>query len=167
MAKTDKNPHPKREFDEALARFVKAKVANHLAEGGDLASLEILLHQAVMDVMDEGMARALSKDDIPPPPDRTAKSGGGPSGKAAGKPAEDPASFTERQGQYLAFIHMYTSVHRRPPAQADIQHYFKVSPPSVHQMVLTLERRGLLRRVPGQARSLEVLVPAEQLPTLR
>jgi hypothetical protein len=34
-------------------------------------------------------------------------------------------------------------------------------------MVLALERRGLLRRIPGRARSLKVLVPAEQLPTLR
>ncbi len=62
---------------------------------------------------------------------------------------------------------MYTKLHRQPPAQADIQHFFKVSPPSVHQMVLSLERRGLLRRTPGQARSLEVLVPPEDLPNLR
>lgn len=77
------------------------------------------------------------------------------------------ARFTERQGQYLAFIHAYTKLNGRPPAQADIQRYFKVAPPSVHQMVLTLERRGLLRRTPGQARSLEVLVAPEELPDLR
>ena len=47
MAKTDKNPDAKREFDEAIARFVEAKVERHLAEGGDLATLESLLHQAV------------------------------------------------------------------------------------------------------------------------
>lgn len=75
--------------------------------------------------------------------------------------------FTDRQGQYLAFIHMYTKLHRQPPAQADIQRFFNVSPPSVHQMVLSLERRGLLRRSPGLARSLEVLVPPEELPNLR
>ena len=69
--------------------------------------------------------------------------------------------------QYLAFIHAYTKVNRRPPAQADIPRFFRVSPPSVHQMLLTLERRGLLRRTAGQARSLEVLVPAEDLPVLR
>jgi hypothetical protein len=49
-------------------------------------------------------------------------------------------SFTPKQGQYLAFIHLYTRLHRRPPAEADMQEYFCVSPPSVHQMVLTLER---------------------------
>ena len=62
---------------------------------------------------------------------------------------------------------MYTKLHRQPPAQADIQRFFNVSPPSVHQMVLSLERRGLLRRSPGLARSLEVLVPPEELPNLR
>ena len=75
--------------------------------------------------------------------------------------------ITERQGQYLAFIHAYTKVNGRPPAQADMQRFFAVTAPTVHQMVLGLERRGLLRRTPGQARSLEVLVPPEELPTLR
>jgi len=60
-------------------------------------------------------------------------------------------SFTERQGQYLAFIDAYTRVHGRPPAEIDMQRHFRVSPPSVHQMVLTLERLGLVRRQPGAA----------------
>ena len=51
--------------------------------------------------------------------------------------------FTPRQGQYLAFIHAYTLVNERPPAQADIQRFFRLTPPSVHQMLLTLERDGL------------------------
>ena len=50
--------------------------------------------------------------------------------------------FTEKQGQYLAFIHAYTRVLGRPPAEADLQRHFHVTPPSVHQMVLTLERAG-------------------------
>ena len=47
--------------------------------------------------------------------------------------------FTPKQGQYLAFIHAYTLVLGRPPAEADLQRHFGVTPPSVHQMVLTLE----------------------------
>ncbi len=66
-------------------------------------------------------------------------------------------SFTDKQGQYLAFIDAYTRVHGRPPAETDLQRHFQVSPPSVHQMVLTLERVGLIRRQPGVARSIEVL----------
>ena len=71
------------------------------------------------------------------------------------------------QGQYLAFIYAYSKVNRRPPAEADMQRFFEVTPPSVHRMVLELEQRGLVRRQPGAPRSLEVLLPPEQLPILR
>jgi Mn-dependent DtxR family transcriptional regulator len=74
--------------------------------------------------------------------------------------------FTAKQGQYLAFIHLYTRLHRRPPAQTDMQEYFRVSPPSVHQMVLTLERAGFIRRQPRTPRSIELLVDPIQLPDL-
>jgi len=76
-------------------------------------------------------------------------------------------SFTEKQGQYLAFIYAYTKLHRRPPAEADMQSFFQVTPPSVHRMVVELEERGLIHRHPGQARSIELLVLPEQLPVLR
>jgi Mn-dependent DtxR family transcriptional regulator len=75
--------------------------------------------------------------------------------------------FTEKQGQYLAFIYAYTRVLGRPPAEADIQRYFEVSPPTVHQMLITFERHGLIRRTPGVARSIELLVEPESLPVLR
>jgi len=75
--------------------------------------------------------------------------------------------FTKKQGQYLAFIYAYTRLNRRPPAEIDMQRYFRVSPPSVHQMVLTLEREGFIRRQPGVARSIEMLVDPESLPILR
>ena len=61
--------------------------------------------------------------------------------------------FTEKQGQYLAFIYYYTKVNGRPPAEADMQRFFRVTPPSVHQMVLTLEANGYIERVRGQGRS--------------
>ena len=76
-------------------------------------------------------------------------------------------SFTAKQGQYLAFIYAYTRIMRRPPAEADMQRHFQVTPPTVHQMVLTLERAGLIQRQPGQPRSIELLVAAEDLPILR
>jgi Mn-dependent DtxR family transcriptional regulator len=75
-------------------------------------------------------------------------------------------TFTPKQGQYLAFIHLYTRLHRRPPAETDMQEYFRVSPPSVHQMVVTLERAGFIRRQPRVARSVEVIVDPVQLPEL-
>ena len=75
--------------------------------------------------------------------------------------------MTPTQGQYLAFIYAYTRVLRRPPAEADIQRYFEVTPPTVHQMLITLERKGLIRRTPGVARSIELLIAPESLPVLR
>ena len=76
------------------------------------------------------------------------------------------SSFTEKQGQYLAFIHTYAKLHGRSPAELDMQRYFKVTPPSVHRMVLELERRGLISRVPGQARSIRILLDSDQIPPL-
>ena len=74
--------------------------------------------------------------------------------------------FTERQGQFLAFIYQYSLVNGCAPAEADMQRFFQITPPSVHSMVLTLERRGLIRRSPGQARSITLTVPIESLPPL-
>jgi len=47
-----------------------------------------------------------------------------------------------------------------------MQRYFRVSPPSVHNMVVTLEASGYIERVHGQARSLRVLLSREDLPNL-
>jgi|GEM_PF-219430 len=74
--------------------------------------------------------------------------------------------YTSRQGQFLAFIHHYTTLHRRPPAEAEMVEFFHVTPPSVHQMILTLERRGLITRTPGIARSINLRLPPEQLEVL-
>ena len=82
-------------------------------------------------------------------------------------PPTERAPFTDLQGQYLAFIHAYTQVNGRPPAEADLQRYFGVTPPSVHQMLVTLQRKGFIRRTPGQARSLELLLDSDALPRLR
>jgi Mn-dependent DtxR family transcriptional regulator len=74
--------------------------------------------------------------------------------------------YTVKQGQYLAFIYYYSKIHGRPPAEAEMQHYFRVSPPSVHQMILKLERHGLIERTPWQARSIRLLISPEELPDL-
>lgn len=81
--------------------------------------------------------------------------------------APAPPRFTQSQGQYLAFIWAYTQINRRPPAEADMRNHFEVTPPSVHQMVLTLERLGLIQRQPGIARSIQLLLQPEALPILR
>jgi Mn-dependent DtxR family transcriptional regulator len=75
--------------------------------------------------------------------------------------------YTPLQGQYLAFIYNYTKIHECAPAESDLERYFKVACSSVHQMVLTLEKRGLITRIPGTARSIRLLLPQEEIPTLK
>ncbi len=74
------------------------------------------------------------------------------------------AEFTPTQGRYLAFIHAYIQRHGYPPAESDIAAALCVSPPSVNQMVKTLEKKGLLLRHPGKPRALQLLVPEGELP---
>jgi hypothetical protein len=58
--------------------------------------------------------------------------------------------FTARPEQYLTFIHAYTCVIGRQPAEADMQQrFFGATPPTIHQMVLTLERAGLIQLTPA------------------
>jgi SOS-response transcriptional repressor LexA len=74
--------------------------------------------------------------------------------------------YTSRQGQFLAFIHHYTTQHGRPPAEAEMARFFQVTPPSVHSTIQALERRGLITRAPGQARSIALRLPPQELPPL-
>jgi DNA-binding MarR family transcriptional regulator len=74
--------------------------------------------------------------------------------------------FTAKQGQYLAFIHAYRRLLGRSPAEADMQSFFLVTPPSVHQMVLSLEKAGLITRQPDKPRSIELTINPADLPHL-
>ena len=74
--------------------------------------------------------------------------------------------YTEKQGKYLAFIYYYAKIHGYSLSEAELQRYFGVTPPTVHQMVLTLERNGLIERTAGKARSIRVLLARHELPDL-
>jgi repressor LexA len=75
--------------------------------------------------------------------------------------------FTEKQGQYLAFIESYMVMHGRAPAEAELQRFFCTTPPTIHQMILKLEEKGLISRIPGQPRSIKLLIDADQIPRLK
>jgi hypothetical protein len=75
--------------------------------------------------------------------------------------------FTPTQGRYLSFIHTYTSRHGCPPAESEIASAMCVSPPSVNQMVKTLEKKGLIQRQPGVPRSIRLLISEDEIPPLR
>ena len=64
-------------------------------------------------------------------------------------------------------VHLLLQRHQSSAAsEADFQNFFGVTPPTVHRMVIELERRGLIRRTPRQARSIELCVAAEDIPRL-
>jgi hypothetical protein len=72
--------------------------------------------------------------------------------------------FTPTQGRYLAFIHAYTEGFGLSPAESEIAAAIGVSPPSVNQMMKTLEKKTLIRRQPGVPRSIEILLAPETIP---
>jgi DNA-binding MarR family transcriptional regulator len=82
------------------------------------------------------------------------------------RPATAREQFTAKQGQYLAFIHLFTRLHRRAPSHADIQEYFRTSPPVVNETLKALRRRGFIAHEPGTARSIRVLLPPHAIPEL-
>jgi len=87
--------------------------------------------------------------------------------KSDGAACLAPRRFTEKQGQYLAFIYVYSRIFRQAPAETDIRRHFRTSPPSVHQMIVNLDRAGLISRKPGAPRSIELLVAPDRLPILK
>ncbi len=87
--------------------------------------------------------------------------------KAAARKVQQPASqYTRKQGQYLAFIYYYTKLNGYPPAEADMQKYFMTSAPTVHGMVVQLEKKGFITRKPYAPRSIKLLLSREELPDL-
>lgn len=75
---------------------------------------------------------------------------------------------TRKQGQFLAFIREYMMRNRfgQAPSHMDLQRFFNLTPPSVNSMLIRLEERGFIRRVPGKARAIEIIIDAELIPPL-
>jgi len=73
-------------------------------------------------------------------------------------------AFTPTQGRYLAFINSYINLNGYSPAESEIAKALCVMPPSVNQMIRSLEHRGLIARTPGQARSIKILLPDVEIP---
>jgi repressor LexA len=72
--------------------------------------------------------------------------------------------YTDKQGQYLTFIHRYIKTRGYSPSESDIQMHFGVAGPTVHQMIVRLETLGLIEKIPYTARSIRLLLPEDQLP---
>jgi DNA-binding MarR family transcriptional regulator len=82
--------------------------------------------------------------------------------------AQLPGAPTRQQGQFLAFIREYLLRNESgvAPSHADFQRFFNLTPPSVNSMLIRLQQRGFIRRIPHQARAIELTISAERIPPL-
>lgn len=80
--------------------------------------------------------------------------------------APPPGGPTRQQGQFLAFIREYIMRNEAgvAPSHADFQRFFNLTPPSVNSMLVRLEQRGFIRRIPGKARAIEIVCPPDCIP---
>ncbi len=72
--------------------------------------------------------------------------------------------FTFTQGRYLAFIHAYKTAFGEAPSHTEIQMALEVTPPSANNMLKMLDRKKLIARQAGVARSIEILIEPEKIP---
>ncbi len=65
---------------------------------------------------------------------------------------------TARQRLVYEFIRRFIEVNKQPPTIAEIGKQFKMSSPaSVHSILSTLEREGLIKRIPNVSRGIELI----------
>ena len=79
-----------------------------------------------------------------------------------------PGGPTRQQGQFLAFIREYVMRHEAgvAPSHADLQRFFNLTAPSVNSMLIRLEQRGFIHRIPGKARAIEIIIQPDSIPPL-
>jgi len=87
---------------------------------------------------------------------------------AAKRPPVVPDGPTPQQGQFLAFIREYMMRNHAgvAPTHANFQQFFNLTAPSVNSMLVRLERRGFIRRIPHHARGIELTVNPDWIPPL-
>ncbi len=75
---------------------------------------------------------------------------------------------TRQQGQFLAFIREYMMRNEQglAPTHAAFQKFFNLTPPSVNSMLCRLEQRGFIKRPPGQARGIRLIIAPDLIPPL-
>lgn len=135
-------------------RDAAAKLNTILQDRGIMAETP-LEAQAVMESTVEAIATAVHRLD---------------SSRPEKKPATKPSAGapTRQQGQFLAFIREYALRNEAgvAPRHADFQRFFNLTPPSVNSMLIRLEQRGFIRRIPGKARAIELAIAADLIPPL-
>jgi hypothetical protein len=111
--------------------------------------------EAVMECAVEAIEAALRRLDSAAPAKRSSS-------------APPPGGPTRRQGQFLAFVREYMMRNEAgvAPSHADFMRFFNLTPPSVNSMLIRLEQRGFIRRIPGKARAIELTLNPDWIPPL-
>ena len=82
-------------------------------------------------------------------------------------PAPVASGPTKQQRQFLAYIREYMKLNNgAAPSHAELQRFFKLTPPSVNSMLKRLDERGYIRRIPGKARAIELTINPDLIPPL-
>lgn len=61
------------------------------------------------------------------------------------------------QLRVLDFLQRYIELHGPVPTERETERHLQLSPPTIHGAILALEKKGLLARTPGVARSIRLL----------
>ena len=75
-------------------------------------------------------------------------------------------TYTDKQGQYLAFIYYYSKIHGCSPSEAEMQQYFLSLAASCTSDGVDTRSARHIARTPGQARSIHLLISRDELPDL-
>lgn len=131
------------------------RVSSYWTEALPKDLLQKKLHEAVVIARANLMGRKATEN--PPTSVRTPK---------VAKPSKNAP--TRQQGQFLAFIreYMMRNEHGVAPTHAAFQKFFDLTPPSVNSMLIRLEQRGFIKRTPGQARGIQLIIPPDLIPPL-
>ena len=83
-------------------------------------------------------------------------------------PTALPGGPTRQQGQFLAFIREYMMRNEAgvAPSHADFQRFFNLTAPSVNSMLIRMEQRGFIHRIPGKARAIEIIIQPDSISPL-
>lgn len=74
--------------------------------------------------------------------------------------------YSKKQGQYLSFIYYYRKLNKKAPSYLDFEIYFESSPANVNNMIKIIEKKGLIKKERGKARSIELCLNRDQIPDL-
>lgn len=76
----------------------------------------------------------------------------------------DKVEFTEKQGQYLAFINKFIKTNGHSPKLFDFVSQFCVTSTSVYRILAKLEEKGFIKRSSQKPHSIELLISENELP---